>query len=176
MVGIQLHPKVLKVALLALVRLGALYWCRINIFGLGSDKGVWNIIHLSLHSDGSLSSSTNQEWCTAVIFLVCQSLHISSQSGKFLTLTFHSSMRKFKFIWCSKLAHSPSFTNSSRQYHLLIHFSKQIQSMKRWWNWVRTWPTNQYRVLKWRKMKPISWWDSTDLHVNTVKCGMHIYK
>ena len=45
-------------------------------------------------------------------------------------------------------------TNSSRQYHL------QILIMRRWFNWVRMWPTKLYRVLKWRQTKPISLWDT----------------
>ena len=119
----------------------------------------------------------SREWCAAVLFIGM------SKFAHLLTVWWHFLVFFKLFITACKHLNLPNvwswhtytrsrapilchlLTNSSRQYHLLLHFIKQILITKRWLNWVRMWPTNLYRVLKWRQMKPISLWD-TDLQIH----------
>ena len=120
-----------------------------------------------------LHLSTKQGMMCSCHFLVCQSLHISLQSGGSSLFFFNFSAYKhldLPNVWSwHTYTHSRApilcylLTNSSRQYHLLLHFIKQILIMRRWFNCVRMWPTNLYRVLKWRQTKPISFWDTNYL-------------
>ena len=164
MVDIQLHSKCLKqlgwpLSVVELRSLWALYWCMDpSNFREGSDISVGKFIPFGWVT--SFIRAQNREWCAAVIFLEefpCF-FNFSSQH----TSTWICLRHTYTHSRAPNICHL--LTNSSRQYHLLIHYIKQILSMKRWLNWVRTWPTNLYRGLKWRQMKPISLWD-TDLQI-----------
>ena len=118
----------------------------------------------------SFIRAQNREWCAPVIFGMSRITHLLTVWWNFLFITAYKHLN-LPNVWSSQtyipehpdwLISSP--THSSRQYHLLIHFIKQILIMRRWLNWVRMWPTNLYRVLKWRQTKPISLWD-TDLQI-----------
>ena len=169
MANVQLHPQVLKAVLLTIVSYGVEESWGIVLMQespkTSSGKVQLLVFEIKsayqfIHTGHFLIQTRNG---VQPPFLVHQSLHAFLQSGgNALTSTFYLSIRASKSTELPHTYSSSSFlTNSSMQYHLIQH-SKQIRGMKRWLNWVRTWPTDQYKVLKWRQMKPISLWD-TDL-------------
>ena len=102
------------------------------------------IFHLSVYSKGSLASFYHKQgmmcschfWyakvSTSPYSLVEFLFDFSSQYCKHLNLPKVWSSQTYTHARAPRLTHL--LTNSSRQYHLLIHFSKQILSMKKWLN------------------------------------------